>query len=76
MPKKLYLQPKELVRHSRYHTTYVGDGAIKEDGATRVYSTVFINGIARNVDESMARRLKDAGLADVSRPRINDDEDD
>lgn len=76
MPKKLYLQPKELVRHSRHHTVYVGDGAIKEGGATKVYSTVFVNGIARNVEESMALRLKDAGLAGTSRPKIDADDDD
>ena len=62
MPKKLYLQDKDLIRHSRHHTAYVGDGAVAEGGATKVYSTTFINGVARNVDEQMAQRLKDVGV--------------
>lgn len=75
MPKKLYLQPRELVTHSRHHTAYVGDGAVKEGGATKVYPTVFVNGVARDVPEQMAQRLIDAGIAGTSRPSLDDEDD-
>lgn len=75
MPKKIYLAPNRF-RQSKYHTAYVGNGASRQDGKTKVESLVFEGGVARNVEEAIFQRFKDAGIATDKRPRRPDEEDD
>lgn len=65
MPAKMYLINPELVRHSRHHTAYVGDGAISDNPQERrpIYKVTFIDGVARNVEGHIAQRLMDMGIA-------------
>jgi len=64
----MYLTNPELVRASRHHTAYVGDGAITEDPRhpNRIYKVKFIDGVAYDVDSKVAQRLMDSGIASES----------
>jgi hypothetical protein len=74
MPKRVYLIP-EALRHSAYHTAYVGEGAVHEDGrGSPLYKLEFIHGVAYDVEEQLYQRFKDAGIADVNRPTRPDEE--
>lgn len=69
MPKRVYLIPKAL-QGSAFHTAYVGDGAVREDGKPGpMYKLEFINGVAYDVDEQLYQRFKNAGIADIRRPK-------
>ena len=37
MPRRVFLQPKDLVRHSRRHTAYAGNGPIFVEASTYRY---------------------------------------
>ena len=77
MPKIVFLQPKNLVRHSRHHTAYTGDGArVKEGEVPVIHKLEFFNGVARDVPEEIYQRFKDSGIANVVRPTFDDDGDD
>lgn len=79
MPKRVYLKPPELVKHSRHHTAYVGPDPteIIPGQPTPLYRLEFVNGVAKDVDEQVYQRFKDVGIADVERPkRPKEDEDD
>lgn len=77
MPRICYLQPKDLVRHSRHHTAYAGDGAVHVPGGPppQQFKLEFFNGIARDVPENIYQRFKDLGIADVNKPSFDDDEE-
>lgn len=68
MPKRVYLQPKDLVPHSKHHTAYAGDGAVHEGKGGPIYKLEFIDGVATNVDEGTYQRFKDLGVAGEKRP--------
>lgn len=75
MPKKVFLQPKDLVKHSKFHTAYVGDGAIHEQAqGGKLYKLEFHHGVAENVSESDYQRFKDAGIAGEKRPPRDEEE--
>ena len=76
MPKRAYLQPAELVRKSRHHTSYAGDGAVTEGKPGQQYTMTFVNGVAREVDEQTFRRFKELGHCATSRPKLPGDDDD
>jgi hypothetical protein len=75
VPKRIYLQPIDLVKKSRHHTAYVGDGAIHENASGGpLYKLEFVNGVAENVAESLYQRMKEAGIAGEKRPSRPDEE--
>lgn len=75
MPKTVYLQPKHLVRHSRHHTAYAGDGATHKEGQPpALYRLEFINGVAKDVPEAIYQRFKDLGIADVKKPNLDSED--
>jgi hypothetical protein len=74
MPKKVFLQPRDLVRHSRHHTAYAGDGPVEEHGKTQIYRLEFVNGIAHDVEEGTYQRFKALGIADVKPPKWQETE--
>ena len=77
MPKRVYLQPKDIVRKSKFHTAYVGDGPIHPDGTGgQLYKLEFVDGVAMDVPEQLYQRFKDAGVAGASRPKRPEDEAD
>jgi hypothetical protein len=74
MPKICYLQPRDLVRHSRHHTAYASDKAIyAPTEKPQLVSITFINGVARDIPEDIYRRFKDLGIADTKRPSFDDE---
>ena len=74
MPKKVYLKPKELAKHSRHHTAYVGEGAVSGDGTPKpLYKLEFWGGVAEKVDEGLFRRFEDAGIASTSKPSVGEE---
>jgi len=74
MPKRVYLQPREIAKKSAFHTAYVGDGAVSDDGQPlKFYALTFVQGVAKNVDETMYARFKNAGVCDTNRPSFDDD---
>ena len=75
MPKKVYLQPMELVKKSRHHTSYAGDGVV-EGQPSVLHKMEFVNGVARNVEEQMFRRFKDLGHCATAKPKMPGDDDD
>jgi len=72
MPKTVYLQPLDLVKHSRLHTAYASDGPAQGGS---IYKIEFINGVAHDVPENVYQRFKDLRIADVKRPVIPRPED-
>lgn len=75
MPKRVFLQPKDLVKHSRHHTAYSGSGAIHKEGEVpTLYKLEFHNGVAKDVPEDIYQRFKDLGIADVNKPSLDDDD--
>lgn len=76
MPRRVFLQPKDLVRHSRHHTAYAGNGPILREGEQpESYRLEFINGVAHDVPEAIYQRFKDLGIADVKKPSWDEDEE-
>lgn len=76
MPRRVYLKDPELAQKSHFHTAYVGDGAISPDGKPlTLHKVEFVHGVARDVDDALYQRLKDAGVAETSRPRLPHTED-
>ena len=64
-------QEPELLKSSRHHTHYFGDGANK---GGEMHKIVFINGVAHEVSESDYERAKDTcgkKLVDVNKPTID-----
>jgi hypothetical protein len=76
MPKRVFLQPHDLVKKSRHHTSYAGDGAVNEGRPGPLYKMEFFNGIARDVDEQTYKRFEDLGHCDTARPKLAGDDDD
>lgn len=75
MPKKVYLKPLDLVKKSKHHTAYTGDGAIGTEGnPPKIYKMEFWGGIARDVDESTYQRFKDVGICDTAKPSLGDED--
>ena len=79
MPTRVYLHPKyqetAYVR-SAHHRAYVGNGPIHAPGGSTQSEVVileFWGGVARDVDETVFQRFKDAGIADASPPRLRDE---
>jgi hypothetical protein len=69
IPKKVFLQPKDLAHRSAFHTSYAGDGPIHPEGATApLHKLEFVNGVAENVDEATYQRFADLGIAGPTRP--------
>jgi hypothetical protein len=76
MPRKVYLQPDELVKRSRHHTAHVGNGAIHPDSqGGELHKLEFHDGVAYDVPEALFQRMKDAGIADTARPKRAGEED-
>lgn len=74
--KFVYLKSPELARQSRRHTAYAGDGAIHGNPAGgHVYKLTFVNGVARDVEDTVYQRFRDAGIADLRKPVIEKAED-
>jgi hypothetical protein len=73
MPRRLYLQDPDLVKHSRFHTAYVGDGPVGADRQT--FSLQFRNGIAYDVPDQHAQRFIDAGIAGTKKPSTGREEE-
>jgi len=77
MPDKVYLQPRELVTHSRRHTVYTGAPSAPKTEAghsTQLIRQVFLNGVAHNVPEDIYKVLKDQGHCDTKKPVFDDAE--
>lgn len=76
MHKLVYLRDVELIKKSRHHTAYAGDGAVHgKPAGGLVYKLTFVNGIARNVEDSVYRRFHDLGVADLRKPVIEKSEE-
>jgi len=72
----VYLKNPALAKKSRYHNAYDGDGAIHGNPAGGViYKLTFINGVARNVEDSIYQRFHALGIADLHKPTIEKAED-
>lgn len=72
MPQKVFIQEKKLLKNSRHHTHYMGDGATS---GKPLRSVTFVNGVATEVDENDYQRLKDLTgdkLVGTSRPKVRD----
>jgi len=77
MPKRVYLKDEELRKRSAYHTAYVGGPAEEQIPGmpSPLYRMTFVDGVARDVDETTFQRFADVGVATTSRPKRQDDED-
>ena len=75
MPKRLYLAPKNdptAFARSAHHRAMVGNGPITPPGEQPQPPIIvdFWGGVARDVDDQVAQRLIDAGVASTQRPNI------
>lgn len=83
MPKRVYLQQLNIIRKAGVHTAYVGTNPngspiVQPGQPAELLSLQFVGGVARDVDERVFERFRDAGVATVNKPRIPSpyDEDD
>jgi len=77
--QRLYLAPKYApgaFARSAHHRAMVGDGPITPPGEQPQPPIIvdFWGGVARDVDDQVARRLIDAGIASATRPKLAEDE--
>lgn len=71
MPRTVFLQPADLVKHSRHHIAYASSGPVAPGNERpTIYVLEFFNGVARDVPESLYQRFKDLGIADVHPPAV------
>ena len=77
MPRRVYLQPRDLVNHSKKHTAYAGSGEPSDSGPGKeLVKLEFENGVAENVDEGVFQRFKDLGIAGEKRPAAHPEDGD
>ena len=75
MPDKLYLKP-DVFKKSGVHTHYSSSRPIRTNSDEKiiVQGIKFIDGVARDVPEELARQMEAEGIASRTRPKRKDDD--